>query len=381
MLYSHYLKLIYIFGGVYILTYSGNSKSNKNFFRQMLIVYDSINSDTNDEVYTDDIKSVFFKTVSFMESGCFTKSKVEKFISKNWKVESIKKLTDLWNIENASEKSVDTMRGQVQQAGKLLSSLLEIEPLSFFNKETLASDLEQFSLRLSVLVGYYSDAFEIGNSSIFPIEVTSYKSDTTFEFDLNDCSKELNVLKFLTRKSIYNILDSCDSDKLSYILGILNNPLVKREKGCRCDTLNNNKLGVLEKLGYTSSMSLKDFIECFGNSIVESSENDEIHLKHDDSELSERLKKYGLSDIFIVLDKLKSYSDTASSETNIEFQNEVSLLVSENNSVSVIKYFIESFKVALSGVDYESTILKSSGKKLNPTLAKNIYAIVTKLKV
>ena len=85
--------------------------------------------------------------------------------------------------------------------------------------------------------------------------------------------------------------------------------------------------------------------------------------------------------IFIVLDKLKDYSDTASSETNIEFQNEVSLLVSENNSVSVIKYFIESFKVALSGVDYESTILKSSGKKLNPTLAKNIYAIVTKLKV
>lgn len=231
-----------------------------SFLTQMLEVSNMIKKGVCDE----DAILLFNDVVTFVESCSFSKSETTKFICKHWRL-TARQLVSLYQSETGVDKSANTFRSQKSTLSTQLYGLLpDFEPVVFSAEFQNDKDIldKRSSLRACI------DALDIEDtypSSIFCSEVTNYFDDSFSKktFSLDECQTEIKALRLLKRSNLYNFLDQLDSDKLKFILSVLNSPLTSnRKRSASVDKVKLLKeLGVCEKDYSSLSMESEKVIE------------------------------------------------------------------------------------------------------------------------
>lgn len=195
-----------------------------NTFFKMLKTIEELSSE---EVLSKDKDLILRKLIAFVESGVCTDSQIEKFIMKNFRLSSVK-ITEEWNkIHFDREKNTNTFRGQVSLCSRYLSSLFGVSPDGLF--EAFLGEGVDTLQRISDIL----DAYSIGNDNFakrFPIIVqggflpADAKTESTYR--LEECLKEIQLLKSLDNSNIEALISEVDRDKLIYVLQSVREPLV-----------------------------------------------------------------------------------------------------------------------------------------------------------
>ncbi len=194
---------------------------------------------------------MFNDLVNYVEDCPFTKSKVTKFICKNWRLNP-SQLTDKWNKLSVDKKANSTFRSQVSTASRLLYGIFgDINPTIFSDSERLSFDDKLTRDRLG-LVLYSLDFEDVCVDGMFIQEISSFFEDLKTEreyYSLIELKDELELLKPLINTNIYEYLERGDADKLKYIFNVLNKPLTS-VRNC---SVNTDKLEILRCLGFLGS--------------------------------------------------------------------------------------------------------------------------------
>lgn len=298
--------------------------SHKNFFRQLRDTCKFVETAKVD-VLSNEEKEVFYKLLVFVESGVFSNSDVTKFICKNWRLET-PQLTSLWNELKGKSKSSDTMRKQVLIVGNYLSALFDIDLQTCFNGIN-PERIKSISVKINALSDFCVNCSDKFSETIFPEEVLSYQGSNSSSADISSCEYELKVLKALTRSNIYNLLDSCDQSKLSYLLECLSNPLIYKEKSAREYSINESKLDILQKLYCVEDISLSDLVSTFENLSIEKIGSDTFRMEYvgngSDGQVSleERgLEEFNVSPMHDIISELGARGGKINSSSNENFQ-------------------------------------------------------------
>ena len=155
---------------------------------------------------------------------------------------SSRELTQLWNMENNSDKSENTFRGQVSVTSNILYELFG----TTFDEELLTNEAKNLADTLDVLnlgTVYFNDLFISEVDSMI-----SHVDLVQAHYDLSELCDELCVLKSIRKDEAMSKLAYANKIKLGYIKGVLNKPLV-------CDhSLNYEKVAILKALGIAQGL-------------------------------------------------------------------------------------------------------------------------------
>lgn len=202
--------------------------------------------------FKPDVSVALESLVSFIESGVCSGSKVDKFIMQNFRL-SATKLTELWNKRYSQSKSASTFRGQISLLSGYIFSIFGCTAQEL-NDAFAVGDMEMLR-SISDIIGVFpygsmdlADAF-IGQE-LLPA------GSLGGNYNIADCQQELCLLRSLNKKGIQSMVGSVDSGKLSYLLGVLSQPLVTdvyvkyegKKKKVRTARVNRDKVQFLKAL-------------------------------------------------------------------------------------------------------------------------------------
>ena len=239
----------------------------KTFFKFLSSVENEISVGVNVS-YSKKTCSTLKALVSFVESGVFTKSPVEKFIAKNFRY-STTELVALWNgVVGNKPKTQNTFRGQVSLLNSYILSIFSCS-LEDFESAFKTNDEEFCDRVVSIIYAFsFEDSIVSTSFSFLDSYVNVFKNDKVFS--LEDCKNELGALKTLNERSIKELLSSVNMEKLFYILSICKQPLIKNEsvelidkkKGVKVARLNEEKVALCRYFEGVVPLSLhtQDFI-------------------------------------------------------------------------------------------------------------------------
>ena len=239
----------------------------KTFFKFLSSVENEISVGVNVS-YSKKTCSTLKALVSFVESGVFTKSPVEKFIAKNFRY-STTELVALWNgVVGNKPKTQNTFRGQVSLLNSYILSIFSCS-LEDFELAFKTNDEEFCDRVVSIIYAFsFEDSIVSTSFSFLDSYVNVFKNDKVFS--LEDCKNELGALKTLNERSIKELLSSVNMEKLFYILSICKQPLIKNEsvelidkkKGVKVARLNEKKVALCRYFEGVVPLSLhtQDFI-------------------------------------------------------------------------------------------------------------------------
>ena len=344
--------------------------SHKNFFRQLRDTCKFVETNPS-SVLSNEEREVFYKLLVFVESGVFSNSDVTKFICKNWRLET-PQLTSLWNELKGKSKSSDTMRKQVLVVGNYLSALFDVDLQTCFDGSN-PERIKSINVKINALSDFCVNCSDKFSETIFPEEVSSYQGSDSSFVDISSCKYELEVLKALTRSNIYNLLDSCDQSKLSYLLQCLSSSLIYKEKSAREYSINENKLDILQKLYCVEDVSLSDLVSTFTDSSVEKIGSDTFKMEYvgngSDGQVSleERgLEEFKVSPMSDIIMELGVRSGKVTDSSKLRYDELLKALgVNEDQFNKVLNYFIGFLDV-------------NNIKRSNAIVASRIYSSLKK---
>ena len=248
----------------------------KTFFSVM----QQVQKDINRGVISNDSVTLFNRLKETVETCDFTSSKATKFVCKNWNSSS-KDLVDKWYGLTGGTKSKHTFRSQISTASTLLFSIFgNIQPSVFGDLAELSE--EDLAIRHHLVDTLNSFVIEdVFAYNLFISEVLNYFEDSepTARYTMEECTNELKILKLLAKTNIYKLLDTCDSDKLKYLLSVLIQPLTSIKNR----SVNTDKLAVLRELGaiQTSYSLLQDVAKSSDKDIEEPTKTVKLPIKED----------------------------------------------------------------------------------------------------
>lgn len=169
-----------------------------------------------------DVSCILCGLVSFIESGVCSGSKVDKFIMRNFRL-SATKLTELWNKRYSQDKSASTFRGQVSLLSGYISSILGCTAQEL-NDAFAVGDMEMLRSISDIIEVFPYGCKDLSGAFIGQelLPVPSLDS----HYPIHDCWKELCLLQSLDRHVIQLKIAGADTGRLSYVLGVLSQPLV-----------------------------------------------------------------------------------------------------------------------------------------------------------
>ena len=214
----------------------------------------------NNEEYDVAVQKSLQSLIAYLESGKITNSRVNKFILKNFR-KTLSEMISLWNDNEDifREKSIDTLRGQVSE---LSSQLYEIfgdivsiysSQNMFFNNEDMAEKrLKMLQMREVVAI----------DDAVIPELYYMFLSDelTPEYIPPEELRKEIALIKFLTKKNIFDLVEKVDTNKLVYIRRVLNKELITAKN----KFFNTTKLELLEEFEKVGDTELKSLGVQFG---------------------------------------------------------------------------------------------------------------------
>lgn len=192
-----------------------------------------------ESTYSDETKEIVQGVVSFVESGSITDASIAKFICKNFRLDN-QSMLRAYNISVPYDKmiSTSTLRSYIS---RLSNELYDVFGLNFYEifiendinkqrsiKSTLGiTDLEDLSFK-DLFIGAVDDKASRG---LICNNIT-----------IDDCEKEIEVLKLLTNSHVEELLSQVDANKLAYLRRVLNRPIINSK------ALNYEKVELLQML-------------------------------------------------------------------------------------------------------------------------------------
>ena len=224
----------------------------------------------NNEEYDVAVQQSLQSLIAYLESGKITNSRVNKFILKNFR-KTLSEMISLWNDNEDifREKSIDTLRGQVSE---LSSQLYEIfgdivsiysSQNMFFNNEDMAAEgrrgMAEIEKRLKML--QMREVVAIDDAVIPELYYVFLSDELTPEYiPPEELRKEIALIKFLTKKNIFDLVEKVDTNKLVYIRRVLNKELITAKN----KFFNTTKLELLEEFEKVGDTELKSLGVQFG---------------------------------------------------------------------------------------------------------------------
>lgn len=177
---------------------------------------------------SSEAKKALKNLIAFVESGVFSSSDIEKYIAKNFRL-SAKKLTADYNSKHLSKpKTAETFRSQISRINLSLSSILGIEA-SALNNAFVNGDTELFERIEALKSAFEVEHIDIAERfSLLQGYLPTEASDKTYK--LEDCQRELEVLRLFDKVNIDSYFDGVDYDKLAFLISELAKPLYTRER-------------------------------------------------------------------------------------------------------------------------------------------------------
>lgn len=219
--------------------------------------------------FKTDVSAVLVSLVSFIESGVCSGSKVDKFIMENFRL-SATKLTELWNKRYSQGKSANTFRGQISLLSGYIFSIFGCTAQEL-NDAFAVGDMEMLR-SISDIIGVFPyGSMDLADAFIGQELLPAGSLDGNY--NIADCQKELCLLRTLNKKGIQSMVGSVDSGKLSYLLGVLRQPLVTdvyvkyegKKKKVRTARVNRDKVQFLKALSSQNSHLPTPAAEMHGN--------------------------------------------------------------------------------------------------------------------
>lgn len=171
----------------------------------------------------------------------FSNSKITKFYCQNYD-KSYSQLTVLWQAEFGTTKSEDGVRGQFGAISRQLIEFfgdvdsIEIALKNADKNVDKASDKEKneavkFLKELILKIDGLEQVDDVTGTIPFAIDINRLAglSETSNIYELSECQAELKLLKALSVRGIQNLFDDVDSDKLCYLLQVINQPVITNE--------------------------------------------------------------------------------------------------------------------------------------------------------
>ena len=213
--------------------------------------------------YSEEAINTIRNLDAFIVSGVLSKSKVDQFIMENYKM-SISEMTRKYNQTHTIEKKESTFRGQYSILGSYVSSVFHLTPDEL--NEVFANGNADSLRGITDMI----HAFGVGTINLskrFPYLSDDLGLDTETEnvYDIRDCQKEIQFLKTVDIQNIRRFSTGIDTDKLSFVLGVLSEPLVEDRYISQTDCkkkvkrafINHDKLELCKLFHVTQEVSLK----------------------------------------------------------------------------------------------------------------------------
>lgn len=186
-------------------------------------------------------RAAVFRLKNYIVECSFSNSKITKFYCKNYD-KSYSQLSVLWQAEFGTTKSEDGVRGQFGAISRQLIEFfgdvdsIEIALKNADKNVDKASDKEKneavkFLKELILKIDGLEQVDDVTGTIPFAIDINRLAglSETSNIYELSECQAELKLLKALSVRGIQNLFDDVDSDKLCYLLQVINQPVITNE--------------------------------------------------------------------------------------------------------------------------------------------------------
>ncbi len=217
--------------------------------------------------------------ISYVESAKWTKSDVTALYCKNWR-KTYLELRLIFEEEGFKSRGEVTVRSQISELSRNLCELFgdcqsiadAFKVASGKNVEGMTKEdgnkfISRLGLKLRMLQGYVDEPF----AKKLAVRLFDYDIDcvTKNTYKINECAKELELLKTLSNESIKALCNEVDADKMAYLLQELNKPLLlsqrteKQKKGSENTykvnrlVVNTAKIDILQALDLTAPKKIK----------------------------------------------------------------------------------------------------------------------------
>lgn len=202
---------------------------SRNFFFELVSVKKFLDLGFNSESTMYQSKSdfefaihVFDELITCLEDCAFSKSDVTAFVCRHWMLD-LKDLLIQWEVEFGVKKSESAMRSQLSTTSRQLHYIFgeNLQDIFVSNKhDELVILLDEVSV--------IQNGDFIMSELVIP-EVMSYCSDyrkSDGNYDLSECVNELKAMSILSRRRVFDFLDTLNEDKLKYLARSLQKPLL-----------------------------------------------------------------------------------------------------------------------------------------------------------
>lgn len=202
---------------------------SRNFFFELVSVKKFLDLGFNSESTMYQSKSdfefavhVFGELVACLEDCAFSKSDVTAFVCRNWSLD-LKELLVQWEVEFGVKKSESAMRSQLSTTSRQLHYIFGENLQDIF-----VSNRHDDLVILLDEVNVIQNGDFVMTELVIP-EVMSYCADykkSEGVYPLSECVNELKAMSILSRRRVFDFLDTLDEDKLRYLARSLQKPLL-----------------------------------------------------------------------------------------------------------------------------------------------------------
>ena len=292
----------------------------------------------NHEEYSDEVQQSLQCLITYLESGSITSSKVNKFILKNFRL-SLSDMLALWNDNEDifKEKSMDTLRGQVSELSSQLYeifgdiSMIYSSQSIYCNNEDLVAKgkqgISEINKRLHML--QMREVVSIDDAVIPQLYYSFLSDELTPEYiPPEELRKEIALIKFLTKKNIFDLIEKVDIKKLVYIRRVLNKELITAKN----KFFNTTKLELLEEFEKVSTHELNNSDSKFGVPVMKEEAEIKLHQLSTPKKIEDDYEFASMSELIkVILDYQKEEPDYSKStpKRKSEFQRLLSFYTVE----------------------------------------------------
>lgn len=225
----------------------------ESFFKTLSKLESVILVDEETE-YLAETKAALYEVIRYVESGQFSSSITNKFIAREFRITRISDLTNKYNSLYCTDKTESAMRSQVSTASTQLYQLFGTNISDVF----ITQDLKRIETILDIID--MLDGYPRGANDYLIQEILEETTTRNTSYELCELKDTIKMLRPLLKRSVDNILEEVDKDKLGYILYILSSPLTSNKRR----SVNNEKLEILQEFSrnsYECSCELVSMLE------------------------------------------------------------------------------------------------------------------------
>lgn len=197
----------------------------KNILSELALGFREI-IDNGERQYRKVTQESFLEVVSYVRDGTWCRNETERFVASHFAC-SQKEMADIWNESHEQKKADSTFRVQAQNINEYLGSVFPSDWLERFISEDSEKINDMLKVIDSLRLNDRKIEVELGEKLMdqlrkYPLTCNQYKAE--------ECLNELRVLKTLSETNTKELLESCDEDKLSYVVQALTYNIGKRDK-------------------------------------------------------------------------------------------------------------------------------------------------------